>query len=363
MRVCIFGTFDARRHPRVQVLEEGLTAHGFDLVRCNVPWRASTRERVAASRRPDVAVRLVARLVVAWFRLWRQARRISDVEVVVIGYLGVLDVHLARRCFPGARLVLDHLAPVAGTMSDRGQRGLVGTLARRLDASAVRRSALVIVDTPEHARLLPGDRSVVVPVGAPQGWFQGEDVVSEPPPLTVVFFGLYTPLHGAPVIAEALARALNRGARIEVDLVGEGQELRRSREWLDGRPGVRWWRWVPPDELPAFVAAHHVCLGIFGTTPKASRVVPNKVFQGAAAGCAVVTSDTVPQRRSLGDAGVFVPAGDAAALADVLVALAEDPTAVSRARRSARERAERVYRPEQVIRPLLERLGAGERRG
>ena len=57
------------------------------------------------------------------------------------------------------------------------------------------------------------------------------------------------------------------------------------------------------------MADHDVCLGIFGTGAKAPRVVPNKVFQGAAAGCAIVTSDTAPQRRVLGDAARARAAG------------------------------------------------------
>ena len=75
---------------------------------------------------------------------------------------------------------------------------------------------------------------------------------------------------------------------------------------------------MPAANLPALVAGHDVCLGIFGTGDKALRVVPNKVFQGAAAGCAIVTSDTAPQRRALGDAAVLVPPGDPEALAAAL---------------------------------------------
>jgi glycosyltransferase involved in cell wall biosynthesis len=44
------------------------------------------------------------------------------------------------------------------------------------------------------------------------------------------------------------------------------------------------------------------------------------VFQGAAAGCAIVTSDIPPQRRALGDAALLVPPGDPAALAAALIA-------------------------------------------
>ena len=120
-------------------------------------------------------------------------------------------------------------------------------------------------------------------------------------PLKVVFFGLYTPLQGTVTIGKALS--LLSGAPIEVTMIGDGQDRPAAMAAAHACPTIQWLDWVPGDALPSIVAAHDVCLGIFGTTPKALRVVPNKVFQGAAAGCVVVTSDTVPQRQMLGDTG------------------------------------------------------------
>jgi glycosyltransferase involved in cell wall biosynthesis len=85
-------------------------------------------------------------------------------------------------------------------------------------------------------------------------------------------------------------------------------------------------------------------------------VVPNKVFQGMAAGCVVVTSDTAPQRRMLGDAAVLVPPGDPAALADALRALAGDRCRVSTLRRVARDHAHAVMTPRATTEPLVDRL-------
>ena len=99
------------------------------------------------------------------------------------------------------------------------------------------------------------------------------------------------------------------------------------------------------------VASHHVCLGIFGTGDKARRVVPNKVFQGAAAACAIVTSDTPPQRRVLGEAAVLVPPGDPGALAAALRLVAEDRVELARLRRAAARLAEGQFAPAQVRGP------------
>jgi glycosyltransferase involved in cell wall biosynthesis len=88
-------------------------------------------------------------------------------------------------------------------------------------------------------------------------------------------------------------------------------------------------------------------------------VVPNKVFQGAAAGCAVVTSDTAPQRREFGDAALLVPPGDAEALAEALLLLDQDRTELSRYKDAARRAAQARFSPAQVVRPLIEHLGLG----
>ena len=356
-RICVFGTFDADRHPRIEVLARGLAAHGAEVVRCNVPWRVPTSARVAATRRPWRWPLLLVRLVACWVRLVAGARRVGPVDVVVVGYLGVLDVHLARLLWRRATLVLDHLAPATGTVEDRfGPGGWRSRIARGLDRAATRRADVTVVDTDEHREGVEG-RSLVVPVGAGDAWFVEGAPEPATGPLTVVFFGLFTPLHGAVVIADAVGRALDEGAALEVTMVGGGQDEPACRAILAGRPEVRWRGWVEAAALPGLVARHDVCLGIFGTTAKAQRVVPNKVYQGAAAGCAVVTSDTPPQRRALGEAGVHVPGGDAAALAAVLLDLDRDRQRLGAARRAARARAEEAFRPAAVTATLAGELG------
>jgi SAM-dependent methyltransferase len=139
-------------------------------------------------------------------------------------------------------------------------------------------------------------------------------------------------------------------------MIGGGQDEAEARAAAAPNPAVRWLDWVPAAELPALVAGHHVCLGIFGTSAKALRVVPNKVFQGAAAGCAIVTSDTPPQRRALGDAAVLVPPGDPEALAAALVRLADDRAELARLRLAARKLAQQQFAPEQIVAPLTARL-------
>jgi glycosyltransferase involved in cell wall biosynthesis len=383
MRTIIFGTYDTAMHPRIATIAEGLAARGFNVSECNIPLGLTTADRVDMLAKPWKVGGLAARLASRWVELARQARKLGRPDVVVVGYLGHFDVHLARLLYPrrsfskpGVPIVLDHLISAANTAKDRriAGGGLKQRLLTLIDAAALRAADIVVVDTEEHLEIVPAkyrSKAVVVHVGAPTPWHEAavepsatepsatESSATEPSatgsgPLKVVFYGLYTPLQGTPVIGAALGRLA--GVPVEVTMIGRGQDEAETKRVAAANQSVRWLDWVPAAELPALVAAHDVCLGIFGTGDKALRVVPNKVFQGAAAGCAVITSDTAPQRRVLGDAAILVPPGDPEALADALCMLASDREALLKLRHAARQLAAERFTPEQVVAPLTDRL-------
>ena len=368
MRLLFFGTYDAGAHPRVAVLRDGLQARGATVRECNAPLGLSTAARVSMLRRPWTLPLLAWRLLACWSALavrsqrWR--RDGSWPDAVVVGYLGHFDVLLARRLFPHVPVVLDHLIGASDTATDRGvSGGLRQRLLRRLDAAALGSADVIVVDTDEHRDALPGcpprpraggpRRRTGVLVrrsGGPPATGAADR------PMRAVFFGLFTPLQGAPVIGAALAALAGDEHPVEVTMIGAGQDLDETRSLAAGNHRVHWLDWVDAADLPRVVAEHDVCLGIFGTGPKALRVVPNKVFQGAAAGCAVVTSDTAPQRRVLGDAAVLVPPGDPAALAEALRSLAADRSRLAAARSAAAALAASSFTPAAVTAPLHERL-------
>lgn len=358
------GTYDLDAHPRFRVVLEGLRAGGWSVDEVVAPLALSTADRVDILRRPSQLPRLAVAILRAWRRLVpqlvRRRRRPPRPDAVLVGYLGHFDVPVIRLLTRRRPVVLDYLISGAGTATDRGAGGgWRHRLLSALDRMALRCADVVMVDTEEHAEVLPPavrPRAVVVPVGADQRWF---DAGAERAPagsdgaLSVVFYGLLTPLQGVPVIAEAL-RLLDGAVRATV--IGTGQDEAEVDRLLCDVPGVTRLPWVAADDLPALVAQHDVCLGIFGTGDKARRVVPNKAYQGAAAGCVVVTSDTVPQRRTFGADAVLVPPGDPQALADALRSLAADlPRTADLALRS-RATAVRDFSAAGVVRPLASRI-------
>jgi glycosyltransferase involved in cell wall biosynthesis len=363
VRWLAFGTYDVQRHPRVAVLMDGLRESGDVLVEVNDPLPLDTAGRVKMLKQPWRLPVLAWQLGRCWSRLIVGARRNRDVDAVLVGYLGHFDVRLARFLFKKTPIVLDHLVSASGTAADRGLAGSDGAkqkLLRWIDVKALASADVIVVDTPEHLAALPAqeqERAVVTPVGATRAWFAAQQPSEGEAPLKVVFVGLFTPLHGTDVIGDALALLADEPG-ILVTMVGKGQDYPDCRRRAESNPNVEWVDWVAGPELPAFVAAHDVSLGIFGTTAKARNVVPTKVYQGAAAGCAVLTSDTPPQREMLGEAALFVPAGDAAALAAELRRLAADRDALKQAKATARSQAEQHFFPARVVAALRDRVTA-----
>jgi glycosyltransferase involved in cell wall biosynthesis len=328
-------------------------------VECNVPLQVDTASRVQTARQPLRAPLVGARVADSWRKLWRKAKDVPEPDVVLVPYMGQFDVHLARRRFRRKPIVLDHYLFFKDTAIDRGatNRAELGVL-DRIDKAAVRAADVLFVDSEGHRDLLPEPQrseAFVVYIGSPREWFH-EPKPHAAGPAKAIFFGIYTPLQGAPVIGEAIKLLDPDPNVLRFTMAGRGQELDETRRLAGDSPAVDWIDWVERDALPALVAEHDICLGIFSPGAKGMRVIPNKVFQGAAAGCAIVTSDSRSQREALGEGGRYVRPGDAQALADDLRWLSADRERIWRLRRAAYERAVEAFAPAAVVEPLHDRL-------
>jgi len=361
--IVLFGTYDAAVHLRVAVLRDGLRASGHNVVELNVPLGQSTADRIEATRSAKGALGLALSLTRSWLRLIAlRVKHRGRPDAVVVGYLGHFDIHLARLLYPRSTIVLDHMVGLADTAKDRktGSGGVQRLLAL-LDKWAASAADIIVVDTDEHIAVVSAEhrgKCVVVPVGADDRWFDAAEALTQPDPLatpmTVGFAGLFTPLQGTPTIGEAIGLLADRDD-ISFTMVGTGQDHAATVAAASANNHVQWVDWIAPADLPAETGRHHVALGIFGTGPKAERVVPHKVFQALAVGAAVITSDTAPQRRALEDAASLCPPGDAAALAAAIALLADDRSQLADLRAASTERSAE-FRPDRCVAALAHQL-------
>jgi glycosyltransferase involved in cell wall biosynthesis len=112
-------------------------------------------------------------------------------------------------------------------------------------------------------------------------------------------------------------------------IVGSGQ---LDRELDDVPPNVERVAWLDYERVPVELHRCGCALGIFGTSDKAHRVIPNKVFQALACGAPVVTGDTPAARELLrhDESALLIRPGDPAALASAIRRLAADAALAKR---------------------------------
>jgi glycosyltransferase involved in cell wall biosynthesis len=263
------------------------------------------------------------KLVAAEARLL--ARRPRDFDALLVGYPGHLDLPAARRAAKDRPIVFNPLVSLADTLvADRRRfrpESLPARMLEAIDRRAFRIADRVVADTAAHARFfaeLAGlDQVDVCFVGAEERLFRPGWQPSDR--FTALFVGKLIPLQGVDTILEAARIASDIPFRI----VGSGQLLPLLAR---KPPNVEHVPWVQYELLPAELQRAGCALGIFGTTGKARRVIPNKAYQALATGTPLVTADTPAARELLVDeeSALLVPPGDAAALAEAVRRLAAD---------------------------------------
>jgi glycosyltransferase involved in cell wall biosynthesis len=324
LRVLYFGTYE-RTYPRNAQVIACLRRAGVDVEERHVSvWEGQEHKWGAG---PLAAVRLAR----AQARLLRRPE--DDFDAVIVGYPGHLDLPAARRAARGKPVVFNPLLSLEDTLVDDRRRFRRASLPARalaaIDRRALRAADLVVADTEANADDLarrahiPHKKVAVCFVGAEERVFQPGWARREP--FVALFVGKLIPLHGVETVVEAARLAPEIAFRI----VGSGQE----ESALADRPGnVTWTSWVDYESLPAELHAAGCALGIFGTSAKAGRVIPNKVFQALACGTPVITADTPAAHELLADgvSALLVPPADAEALAGAVRRLAEDAALTER---------------------------------
>ncbi len=138
----------------------------------------------------------------------------------------------------------------------------------------------------------------------------------------ILFYGTYIPLQGIQYIIHA-AHLLQDHSDIHFTLVGNGQTYKDMRELAANLEltNIEFTDKVPYQELPDLIRNANLCLGIFGTSEKASRVIPHKVYDAIACGIPVLTADT-PAIHEVLDSNPLMhlcAAGDAQSIANVIL--------------------------------------------
>jgi glycosyltransferase involved in cell wall biosynthesis len=189
---------------------------------------------------------------------------------------------------------------------------------------------LVLADTTLHADFYtgqlnsPADKTVVIPVGAEEELFTVQPFPEDTNTVEVLFYGSFINLQGP----ETIVKAATLLPDIKFTLLGEGPLKKSCQEHAQGHASIHFENWIDYKTLPERIGKAHILLGIFGDSPKASRVIPNKVYQSLACGRPTITrySEAYEEEMRNTEQGLFfVEPASPELLADKITELLSAP--------------------------------------
>lgn len=237
-------------------------------------------------------------------------KRKNDFDIIFIGFLGQPIVPIIRR-LSNKPIMFDVFISMYDTICfDRKKlkpESVGGKFLHWLDKHSCDLADKVLLDTNAHIDYfveefhLDRKKMYRVSVGTDDKIFYPKDDNTQNSKFMVEFHGSFLPLQGVQCIVKA-AKILENDD-IYFRIIGKGYTykdvLKLSKE-LETK-NITFIDPVKYEELPENIARADICLGIFGETNKARRVIPNKVFETIAMKKPLITMDSQAVRELLVD--------------------------------------------------------------
>jgi len=312
LKIAFWGTYDTGK-PRVRLLIQGLKENGINISEYHKEVWSKVEDKSQISGWFS-KVNFLFQWLIAYPRLIYKYIRAPKHDVIIVGYLGHLDVLLL---WPLAKIrrepiVWDAFLSMYNTIvEDRKlvkEDSLLANLIFFFEKLSCKAADIILLDTLSHSEYfkqtykLPSSKMCNVFVGAESVFFQQPKSQKKPKNsniVSVLFYGQFIPLHGIETIIEAARLSIHDD--IEWILIGKGQEQQKIENMLKETPlsKLKWIKWVKYNELIEFIHEADICLGVFSKSDKAGRVIPNKVFQILASGRPLITRDSPAIRELL----------------------------------------------------------------
>lgn len=305
-KLAAWGGYDDSK-PRVRLLLEALRDQGALASEIQIPAWRGVRDKAVAGK--IAWFRALVRLIIGWPRAaWKLLQLPRGVDIL-LPFPGTPDVFIAAPLakLSGRRIVLDAFLPIHDTIvRDRGmlkEKSWRAAILHRYEKLGMQLADIVITDTSAQGDFysaefgISRDKLVTVMVGAESNFTVRRPIISvdhligdqDGKPI-VLFYGQLIPLHGVATILQAAQMDASGALWI---FVGQGQDQPLVEQFMqsEGSGRVIWLPWVEYQLLPSLIARADICLGVFGSSGKAGRVIPNKVVQCLTMGKPVISRE------------------------------------------------------------------------
>lgn len=278
------------------------------------------------------------KLPVAYLKLLIQHSG-TDYDVMAVPWRGILTLPLAKLIHKGPIISFPAFSIYDTLVNDRKKASknfLLARLARIADTLLCRWSDVIILESSAEieyfVREFGGDKArfFQVPLAADEELFVPKPIRdrNKDSSFEVLFFGSFIPLHGVDTIIDAAKKIQDYNVTIKI--CGDGQTRPKIEQMIQdySLKNVRCLGLVSKEDLLNLIASSDCCLGIFGNTIKAQKVVTNKAFQVLASQRPLITMDSGASKEAHLESEkncILVPPSDPEKLAKAILYLRDNP--------------------------------------
>jgi len=289
MKVCLFGSYvkDSYGIPSGNggtLLKKILENQDIEVIECHEPLDK------------------YATIVSAYFKLFSKHRKI-DYDLMIIPWRGVITIPLAKLIHRKPIIYFPAFSIYDTLVNDRKKikkNSFKAKFVHFVDKQACKWSDRVVLESTEEINYfvkefgLAKEKFYQLPLAADESiFFPTSTSFSDKNQFVVLFFGTFIPLHGIETIVKSAA-ILKNHYDISYIICGDGQTKPQIEKIIkkNNLKNVKLLGLVSKETLVENIKNSDVCLGIFGNTLKASKVVTNKGFQILASKKPLITMES-----------------------------------------------------------------------
>lgn len=241
-------------------------------------------------------------LITAYIKLFFEHLKL-DYDIIIIPWRGILTLPLAKLTHKKPIIYFPAFSIYDTLVNDRKkikETSFKAKFIHFLDKTACRWSDLIVVESTEEIQYfceefgLSRKKFRQCPLSADESIFYPRNEEKKlKNKFTVLFFGSFIPLHGIDTIVKAAA-ILQKHDEIVFKICGDGQTKPEITKLIYDLKlkNIELLGLVSKNILLENIHFADICLGIFGGTTKARKVLTNKVFQILASEKPLITMES-----------------------------------------------------------------------
>ncbi len=302
LQVCFYGAYD-RDFTSNRLLIAGLRENGVRVVEVNANVKMTRLDRDE-----DMSWwKLMFRILRKYRLISETVKHIDDIkksDVIYIGFPGhfeVLPAYIVAKIFRKKLIFNPLVIFYTGYVDDQGilkRDSFLAKVIKVAEGLVYSLPDVILADTPFQKEHICKDFGInpgkvdVLPIGADDKVYPYSPKTKEDGLLNIMYYGLYTPLHGIGHIVDA-ATILRGYSDIVFTMVGKGHTFEENYKKAQDRNlvNMKFYPDMMEDTALSTLAQGDIFLGFLQKHPTVDRVVPNKVYQGLALGKAVISAD------------------------------------------------------------------------